>query len=322
MKSASVPPALLAGAAREGATAGVRATPRLEEVHVRDVYDRVATQWAGTRYRAWPEVERFARESVRRGDAVVEVGCGNGKNLRAVLGAGATVLASDTSLPLCEIAAQQAPPGSRSDVAAADVCDLPYRSGAFDALLCVAVLHHLSTPERRLRAVQECARVCAVGARLFFQAWAAEQDDGVSGHAFASQDVFVPFHQRTHVPGFDAAALLPERADASVGHGVLAEEKRAVVFQRYCHVFARGELDALVQAVPGLRVTRSFKDAGNCAFSRRDRARGPSTHARACDAGDRDGRREARGGGGAGASRGVSVSSGSSSGKRRSRDQC
>ena len=54
----------------------VRKTPELELHHVRDVYDKVATQWylflfifqtvispvvprAGTRYKAWPEVERF-----------------------------------------------------------------------------------------------------------------------------------------------------------------------------------------------------------------------------------------------------------------------
>jgi len=272
MKSTAVPPPLLARAAA-GAASAPRATPRLEEVHVRDVYDRVATQWAGTRYKAWPEVERFLRDHVRRGDAVVEVGCGNGKNLAAAAdaaGAGAVVLACDTSVPLCEIAALQTP-RSRADVAAADVCDLPYRGGAFDALLCVAVLHHLSTPARRLRAMLECARVCAVGAKLLFLAWALEQDDGVSGHVFASQDVFVPFHQRTYVPGFDATALVPRNADAALGHGVLADEKRAVVFQRYCHVFARGELDALVEAVPGLRVLGSFKDAGNCASASRRR---------------------------------------------------
>lgn len=41
------------------------------------------------------------------------------------------------------------------------VCDnmaVPLRSNAFDAAISIAVLHHFSTPERRLRALQETVR--------------------------------------------------------------------------------------------------------------------------------------------------------------------
>lgn len=267
MKSAPVPFARLEAAAAETESTA-RATPRLEETHVRDVYDRVASQWAGTRYKAWPEVERFVRERVGRGDVVVEVGCGNGKNLPSLArAAGMGVVACDTSVPLCEIAALECP---LAEVTTGDIVDLPYRSESFDVLLCIAVLHHLSTPARRRRAMEECARVCVVGARLLFLAWAVEQDDGVSGHAFETQDVFVPFHQRAaNLPGFDARVFQPppDRIDASINHGVLSEEKKAVVFQRYCHVFRRGELEELASGVESLRVVATFKDAGNCLSS-------------------------------------------------------
>jgi hypothetical protein len=62
-------------------------TPAIELNHVREVYDRVASQWAGTRYKAWPEVERFLRDHASTNDLVMEVGCGNGKNLPDALNA-------------------------------------------------------------------------------------------------------------------------------------------------------------------------------------------------------------------------------------------
>ena len=56
------------------------------------------------------------------------------------------ILASDRSLGLASQAAQRlqpspslGPPCSRADVALADALRLPYRHGAFDAALCIAV---------------------------------------------------------------------------------------------------------------------------------------------------------------------------------------
>jgi hypothetical protein len=38
--------------------------PALERDHVQAVYDNVADQWDGTRYKAWPRVEAFIRKQV------------------------------------------------------------------------------------------------------------------------------------------------------------------------------------------------------------------------------------------------------------------
>ena len=73
---------------------------------------------------------------------------------------------------------------------------LPYRSGAFDAALSIAVLHHVSSEGRRRLLFAETLRVLRPGGLALFYAWAMDQSDGRSGHVFASQDVFVPFTQR------------------------------------------------------------------------------------------------------------------------------
>jgi hypothetical protein len=67
----------------------------------------------------------------------------------------------------------------------------------YDAALNIAVLHHISSPARRRKLVAETMRLLRPGGIALFYAWALEQEDGgVSGHHFESQDVLVPFHKR------------------------------------------------------------------------------------------------------------------------------
>ena len=53
--------------------------------HVRRVYDAIAHQWHGTRYKPWPRVAEFIATLPLRA-TVCDVGCGNGKNMPACNG--------------------------------------------------------------------------------------------------------------------------------------------------------------------------------------------------------------------------------------------
>ena len=125
---------------------------------------------------------------------------------------------------------------------------LPYRSGAFDAALSIAVLHHVSSEGRRRLLLAETLRVLRPGGLALFYAWAMDQGDGRSGHVFASQDVFVPFTQRP--------------PPAAVAEEVREAPATAVVHQRYCHVYREGELRALAESV-GATVLKEYCDTGN-----------------------------------------------------------
>ncbi len=343
----------------EDGSRDVRATtsygmPRVERQCVMDVYDAVAAQWHGTRYRAWSGVEDFARRRVPDFALVADVGCGNGKNAPAIErippardddepvgggesrattkkgggGAHRVVIGCDFSLGLLEICALRRDPPL--EVFAADATALPSRSRAFDAALCVAVLHHASTDARRRAIVGETMRIVRPGGVALFYAWAYEQDrGGVSGHAFESQDVLVPFHERAPGPGASGESVVSvgvsketfaaggrsEEAGAGAGAGAGrggkdgtttdasrgpkktvegggeiggrgergeagggdadangtttregAGKKRGGgrVFQRYCHVYREGELEALFAPLAGwVRVDRAYYDCGN-----------------------------------------------------------
>eukprot|EP01043_Picozoa_sp_COSAG02_P065402 COSAG02_NODE_9857_length_2091_cov_1.510040_1_plen_341_part_00 len=184
--------------------------PALERDHVQAVYDNVADQWDGTRYKAWPRVEAFIRKQAA-GSLICDSGAGNGKNLPACDSVGLGI-ASDFSRPLLLLGLQK-PPGHEGVVG--DSTALPYREGCFDAALSIAVLHHLSTDSRRELLVEQTMRVLRVDGEALFYAWALEQEEappdqtvaateagekhaGRSGHRFDGKDVLVPFHLRVN----------------------------------------------------------------------------------------------------------------------------
>ena len=238
----------------------VTAMPEVEREHVQKVYDIVAQQWHGTRYRAWTGVEAFVRKQPP-GLLAADVGCGNGKNIPEIVKGGGFALGSDFSRGLIEICRD-----SGYEVMVADAVILPYRSDVFDYALNIAVLHHISSPERRVELVKETMRIVKVGGVALFYAWALEQEQGgVSGHQFEGQDVLVPFHNKIKVKG-----VAPEdererqsRVSGAPTHGEADREKRSVVYQRYCHVYTEGELPNLFENLPWCEVTAAYYDHGN-----------------------------------------------------------
>ena len=238
----------------------VTAMPEVEREHVQKVYDIVAQQWHGTRYRAWTGVEAFVRKQPP-GLLAADVGCGNGKNIPEIVKGGGFALGSDFSRGLIEICRD-----SEYEVMVADAVILPYRSDVFDYALNIAVLHHISSPERRVELVKETMRIVKVGGVALFYAWALEQEQGgVSGHQFEGQDVLVPFHNKIKVKG-----VAPEdererqsRVSGAPTHGEADREKRSVVYQRYCHVYTEGELPKLFENLPWCEVTAAYYDHGN-----------------------------------------------------------
>ncbi len=101
----------------------------------------------------------------------------------------------------------------------------PFRDGIFDFALSIAVIHHMRSRERRLKAIQEMLRVMRTGARGLIFVWAFEENSSVRRHKLTildgnEQDVLVPWTKNNC--------------------------ENTEVHQRYYHLFKRGELDELI----------------------------------------------------------------------------
>ncbi|KAG7479564.1 putative tRNA methyltransferase 9B [Solea senegalensis] len=168
--------------AARGQTMMEEAASQLERAHVHSVYDKIAPYFNDSRYKAWPKVRQFLLD-LEPGSIVADIGCGNGKYLH--INKEVFKLGCDVCRPLVDFAWSQG-----HEVQMCDGLRLPYRDGCFDAVLSIAVIHHLSTKERRIRAIREMARTLRVGGRLMIYVWAMEQ----KRRKFEKQDIFVPWN--------------------------------------------------------------------------------------------------------------------------------
>lgn len=139
----------------------------IEAQHVQAVYDNIATHFSDTRHKPWPNVRQFVCD-LPPGSSLLDVGCGNGK----YLGLNTTIMqvGCDTSAALLDITL-----GRGHQSVQGHCLTLPFRDGNFDAVICIAVLHHLASKERRLAALQELARVLRPGGQALIYVWALEQ---------------------------------------------------------------------------------------------------------------------------------------------------
>ncbi|KAJ6001795.1 hypothetical protein N7522_007022 [Penicillium canescens] len=196
------------------------ATPQADEAYeqknVHEVYQQIAQHFSATRYKPWPIVERFL-QGLAPGSVGLDVGCGNGKNL--MVNRDVFIVASDRSENLARIALQHQP----HSTVVADILDLPHRDASFDFAISIAVVHHLSTPARRIQAVAEILRTVKVGSKtheggkILIYAWALEQKNSRRGWDKGDeQDRMVPWVRKGDQPQ---------------------------TFHRYYHLYEEGELE-------------------------------------------------------------------------------
>ncbi|XP_063607827.1 alkylated DNA repair protein alkB homolog 8-like [Penaeus indicus] len=153
---------------------------RLEQQHVLQVYDQIAGHFSATRHKPWPNVLEFVT-SLPLGAALLDVGCGNGK----YLGHNEKIfqMGCDTSYELVKICNTRG-----FEVLTSNCLQLPFRDSTFDAVICIAVIHHLATVERRLASLKEMARVLRIGGKGLVYVWAMEQQRGKKKSAYLKQN--------------------------------------------------------------------------------------------------------------------------------------
>ena len=112
-----------------------------------------------TNRRAWRGMTDISWLDVSPGMDVLEVGCGNGKTLAALRGAGCNVVGIDFSEEAV-VSCKQLVPGA--DVRQGDILDLKFPDSSFDAVVMFHVLEHV-LPEDMHRVESEVRRVLRSG---------------------------------------------------------------------------------------------------------------------------------------------------------------
>ena len=195
----------------------------IEEIYVKDVYNSIASSFDNTRYRPWTCVEEFL-DTIPKDSIIGDIGCGNGKNM--LYKDDCLNYGCDFSESLVNICLQKG-----LNVICGDILNIPYKTESFDYTICIAVIHHLSTVEKRKKAIEELERVTKKGGKILVLVWAFEQEDD-SRRKFTIQNNFVDWR----------------------------DKQQNLLGKRYYYVFQKNELESLVDEK---KVEKSFYEKGN-----------------------------------------------------------
>lgn len=181
------------------------------------------------------------------------MGCGNGKYL--AVNKNVFIVGSDRSTNLTRIAREHQP----HDAVVADVLDLPHPKGLFDFAFSIAVIHHLSTRERRVSAINAILEVLKPDCRALFYVWALEQASSRRGWDEGDeQDVMVPWVMKSK--------SIVNIASKDTAHNDQLKEKS---FQRYYHLYKKGELEEDIEQAGGLVLDSGYEKDNWWAITRR-----------------------------------------------------
>lgn len=246
----------------------------VEKMHVHGVYNKIAGHFASTREKPWPNVVKFL-ESLDPYSLVLDVGCGSGRYLlsRSDL----FMFGCDHSSSLIKICDDKHP-----FVFVCDGLSVPVKANRFDACICIAVIHHYFTVERRVAAIKEILRIVRPGGKALIYVWAAEQAYKNKNSSYLKPKAAGFSQQQAEIPDEkvenDCCTSLPIHKNRNhfVQQDVFVpwklknsdeiSQSEMQTHYRFYHVFREGELVELCHSTEECIVEESYHDNGNWAI--------------------------------------------------------
>ena len=164
------------------------------------MYDEIGSHFSRTRQKTygegestnWIVTDKYLK-LLKSGESVLDIGCGNGK-LVTGLPEGVSYLGTDFSQTLLGEARRLHP---HHEFRFGDVIDPAYWAslGTYDALFCVAVLHHIPERSQQLFVLGEMKKHLEPGGFLYLSVWNLWQKKYLQYHV--DGHVEVPYVQST-----------------------------------------------------------------------------------------------------------------------------
>lgn len=215
----------------------------------RDFYDRFAVTFAESRSLEQPGLRRLVDE-IPAGARVLDIGCGHGRlaHLLDRHRPGVSYLGLDSSSVLIDLAERGCAglANVATDFRVVDLLEPRWSSAIagrhFDAILALAVLHHIPGYDNRLSILCTLRERLAVGGRMVVSAW-----------QFTTNE-----RMRRKIVSWDRVDLDPAGLEPG---DYLLDWKRGGLGYRYCHLIDLGELTRLA-AESGCRLLEHYRSDG------------------------------------------------------------
>jgi ubiquinone/menaquinone biosynthesis C-methylase UbiE len=205
-------------------------TNSIETSHVKNVYEEIATHFDNNRSYKWSWVSEFLN-TLKTNSVVYDIGCGNGRNMinnnaKNLIFSG--IDNCENFVTLCK--------SKNLNVINANMTNIPFKSNSADAILCIAVFHHLENKENRVKALLEMKRLIKIGGKIMLSTWSINQP------------------QKTR------------RSFNNYGNNIVLYNKYGQIYERFYYIFKIDELHQLF-TLCGLTIIDYKYDCGNEIFT-------------------------------------------------------
>ena len=205
----------------------------IENIYVKNVYNKISNHFDHTRFSCWNLVGKFISE-IKLNSICLDLGCGNGKYLG--IRDDITFYAIDNCEKLLEIVKNKYP---NIKTILTDVTDTSYPDNMFDSIISIAVIHHLNSIERRIKLFNEIGRILKPGGQALITGWATKQVSSKS---------------------LNKSIKLDKQNDYLIPWTL---KDTLEVFYRYYHLFEECEFENLVNQVENLKIISCVYDRDN-----------------------------------------------------------
>ena len=202
----------------------------IETSHVKNVYEEIARHFDNNRSYKWPWVSEFLN-TLKTNSVVYDIGCGNGRNMinnnaKHLIFSG--IDNCENFVTLCK--------SKNLNVINANMTCIPLKSNSADAILCIAVFHHLENKENRIKALLEMKRLIKISGKIMLSTWSINQP------------------QKTR------------RTFNNYGNNIVLYNKYGQIYERFYYIFKIDELHQLF-TLCGLTIVDYKYDCGNEIFT-------------------------------------------------------
>ncbi len=192
---------------------------KLSDKNVRKAYDAIAPGWYHVRRRSITDLTEVCRWKPGK---LLDIGCGTAAYLKDLQSLGFDCVGVDFSGKTLYWAARwKSGLGIDYPLVQGNVLGLPFKAHSFDYVMCVAVIHHLDSSKKRIKALNEMRRVLKKGGRGMITVWNRNQP---------------------RFKGKKKDAMIPWNHEGKP-------------YYRYYHLFGLKELESLVRK-SGLKIVR------------------------------------------------------------------
>jgi len=199
----------------------------LETIYVKEVYEEIAPHFSNTRSYKWSWVIDFL-DSLKTDSIVYDLGCGNGRNMDHGSLKFIGIDNCESFVSICK--------SKNFSVINSNITKIPLDNNSADAIICIAVFHHLSSMENRIQSLLEMKRLVKPGGKILISTWSINQP------------------QKTR------------RTFNNYGNNIVLWNSYGKVYERYYYIFKLDEIKELIKRV-GLIIINYEYSCGNEVFS-------------------------------------------------------